>query len=83
MWWALLFFGIRDGTRHGDVDVNLEFLKFLVDEAKSSCDHRVGDLDSLKSENAELQFFHCPWCGVLQGLDLQEEDRCRGIDTVG
>lgn len=38
------------------MDVNLESLELQGYEAKRCCDNRVGGFDSLKSENAELEF---------------------------
>lgn len=78
----------RLGTR-GNVDVDLEFLEFLVDEVEGSCDDWVRDLDSFKGEDAEFELVQGSWCGVFQGLDFEEEDRgcrvnavCEGEDDV-
>lgn len=38
------------------MDVDLEFLELQGDEAERCCDNGVGDFDSLKGENAELEF---------------------------
>lgn len=40
---------------HGSVDVDLEFLEFLVNEVEGGCDDWVGDLDSFEGEDAELE----------------------------
>ena len=75
----LRFLGL--GTR-GSVDVDLEFLEFLVDEVEGCCDDRVRDLDSFKGEDAEFELVQGSWCGVFQGLDFEEEDRGRRVDAV-
>ena len=70
-------FGIRWG-----VDIDLQFLKFLVDKTQCGCHNWVGDFDALQGENAELELVECAWRGVLQGLNLEKEDRCGRVDAV-
>jgi hypothetical protein len=71
-------FGIRWG-----VDIDLQLLKFLVDEAQRGCHDWVGDFDALQSENAELELVEGAWCSVLQGLNFEEENRSGCVDAVG
>lgn len=39
--------------------------------------------DPLQSVNAKLELVESPRRGVFQRLDLKEEDRGRGVETVG
>jgi hypothetical protein len=65
------------------VDVDLEFLNVLVDEAEGGGDDGVGSLDALECEYTELELVQCSWGGIFEGLDFQQEDGCRGVDAVG
>jgi len=66
-------FGRRSGDP-GNVDVDVKFLEFLVDEVEGRCDYRVRHLHSFQGDNAELQLIQCARCGVFQCLNFEQED---------
>lgn len=68
---------------HCEVDVDLELLNFLVDEAEGGGYDGVGSLDTLECEYTEFELVQCSWGSVLEGLNLQEEDGCCRVDAVG
>lgn len=76
----LAWFGLA--SRHCTVDVDLEFLELQGDEIECSYDDRVGSFDSLQCEDAEFEFIEGSRCGVLQSLDLEQEDGCCCVDAV-
>ena len=53
---GLFLSSFRNGSGFCSVYVDLESLELERYEAKSSCDNRVGGLDSFKGENAKLEF---------------------------
>lgn len=74
--------GFRSGSRYWTLDVDLKFLKLEIDEVEGCCDDGIGSFDSLKGEYTELEFVYCSRCGVLQGLNLEQENRCCGVDAI-
>lgn len=53
---GVFLFSLRNGSRHGPVDVDLESLELQRYETERCCDNGVGGFDSLKGENTELEF---------------------------
>lgn len=81
-WLLLRLFGVGGGGST-DSNVDLEFLDLLVEEVESGCDDWVGDFDTFQGEEAKFQFVQCARGGVLEGLNLEEEDRRCCVDAVG
>lgn len=81
--WRGLLVGVWWLGRHREVDVDLKLLNFLIDEAEGGGDDGIGSLDAFKCEYTELELVQCSWGSILEGLNLQKEDGCRGVNTVG
>lgn len=53
---GVLLFSPRNGSWHRSMDVDLESLELQRYETECCSDNGVGGFDSLKGENAELEF---------------------------